>query len=125
MRSVSIRLAQSALALTLVLGGAAQAEDIDWKKVDAALGKTGAALAGGVHRYGLPRTDLNVTLDGVTIRPSLALGGWVAFEPMGQQAMVMGDLVLTESEVNPFFFFKQKTAYEITAVHNHLLRATP
>src|SRR5918911_807225 len=95
MRFMTIRLSLSALALTLALGALARAEDIDWKKVDTALGKTGTALAGGVHRYGLPRTDLKVTLDGVTIRPTLALGGWVAFEPMGEQAMVMGDLVLT------------------------------
>ena len=48
-----------------------------------------------------PRTDLNVTLDGVTIKPALALGGWVAFKPMHGGAMVMGDLVLLETEINP------------------------
>ena len=50
------------------------------EKVDVALGRT-AAVSGDVHRYGFPRTDLQVTLDGVTIKPSLALGGWVAFKP--------------------------------------------
>src|SRR5437870_2763786 len=65
--------------LALMLAGAASAQEIDWKKVDAAIGKNGAVGAGGVHRYGLPRSDLNVTLDGVTIKPALALGGWVAF----------------------------------------------
>ena len=54
-----------------------------------------------MHRYGFPRTDLNVTLDGVTIKPALALGGWVAFKPMDGEAMVMGDLVLLETEINP------------------------
>ena len=64
------------------------------------LGKT-AAVSGEVHRYGLPRSDLHVTLDGVAIKPALALGGWVAFAPMHGQAMVMGDLVLLETEINP------------------------
>jgi hypothetical protein len=58
------------------------AQELDWKKVDEAIGRTPAVVAGDVHRYGFPRTDLAVTLDGVTIRPALALGGWVAFKPM-------------------------------------------
>ena len=58
-------------------------------------------MTGAVHRYGLPRSDLKVTLDGVSIKPGFALGGWVAFEPMGDTFMMMGDLVLTESEINP------------------------
>ena len=81
-------------------GTTANAQEIDWQKVDAALGRT-AAVSGDVHRYGFPRTDLQVTLDGVTIRPALALGGWAAFKPMHGGAMVMGDLVLLETEINP------------------------
>src|SRR3954468_12258062 len=79
---------------------AANAQEIDWKKVDEAIGRS-AAVSGDVHRYGFPRTDLTVTLDGVTIKPSLALGGWTAFKPAHGGAMVMGDLVLLETEVNP------------------------
>lgn len=60
-----------------------------------------AAVTQDVHRYGFLRTDLNVTLDGVTIKPTLALGGWVAFRPMGSDAMVMGDIVLLETEIEP------------------------
>ena len=74
----------------IVPAAMANAEDVDWKRVDAALGKTGAAMPGGVHRYTLPRSDLQVVLDGVTIKPALALGGWVAFEPTCNGAMVMG-----------------------------------
>ncbi len=76
------------LTLVAALSGApmlAKAADIDWKKVDAALGKT-ATVAGDVHRYGLPRSDLQVSLDGVAIKPTLALGGWVAFAPMHGEA---------------------------------------
>src|ERR1051325_7828228 len=78
----------------------ANAQEIAWEKVDAALGRKGT-ITGDVHRYGLPRTDLNVTLDGVTIKPGLALGGWIAFKPMHGGAMIMGDLVLLETEINP------------------------
>jgi uncharacterized protein DUF1259 len=102
----------------------ANAADIDWKDVDAALGKT-ATVSGQVHRYGLPRSDLHVTLDGVAIKPALALGGWVAFAPMHDQAMVMGDLVLLETEVAPVMTKLLDGGLEITAVHNHLLRASP
>jgi hypothetical protein len=102
----------------------AVAAEIDWKKVDAALGKT-AAVSGEVHRYGLPRSDLHVTLDGVTIKPALALGGWVAFAPMHGEAMVMGDLVLLESEITPVMTKLLDGGLDITAVHNHILRASP
>jgi Domain of Unknown Function (DUF1259) len=103
----------------------ADAQGIDWAKVDAALGRSPAAVAGGVHRYGFPRSDLQVTLDGVTIHPAFALGGWVAFEPMGNMAMVMGDLVLLQSEVNPVMAKLIDGGLEVTAVHNHLLRSEP
>jgi Domain of Unknown Function (DUF1259) len=103
---------------------AASAQEIDWQKVDGALGRT-AAVSADVHRYGFPRSDLSVTLDGVSIKPGLALGGWVAFKPMHGQAMVMGDLVLLESEVSPVMLKLMEGGLEITAVHNHLLRSSP
>jgi hypothetical protein len=78
-----------------------------------------------VHKYGLPRTDLHVTVDGVALRPALALGGWLAFSSMGAQAMVMGDLVLTEEEINPVMAKLLAGGITVTAVHNHLLRAQP
>src|SRR5204863_146084 len=114
-----------------------------WKNVDAALGKTGA-VQGSVHRYGLPRSDLHVTVDGVAIKPALALGGWVAFEPAHGGAMVMGDLVLTETEikpvmtklldgdfeitgdeVDPLIRALRAGDIEVTAVHSHMLNEQP
>ena len=112
------------LVLGVALAAQAYAAEIDWTKIDAALGKT-ASVQGEVHRYGLPRTDLNVTLDGVAIKPALALGGWLAFAPTQDGALVMGDLVLTESEVNLVMTKLLASGIEITAVHNHLMRATP
>ena len=108
----------------LAFATSAGAAEVDWNNVDAALGRT-AAVSGEVHRYGFPRTDLSVTLDGVAIKPALALGGWVAFEPMHGGAMIMGDLVLLETEINPVMTKLLESGVEVTAVHNHLLRASP
>lgn len=107
-----------------ISGSAAPAQNIDWQKVDAAMGRK-AAVTGDVHRYGFPRTDLSVTLDGVAIKPALALGGWVAFKPAHDGAMVMGDLVVLETEINPVMTKLIEGGVEVTAVHNHLLRASP
>lgn len=104
---------------------AASAQDAQWDKVGDALGKKGAVMAGGVYRVGLPRTDLNVQLDGITLKAGFALGSWVAFMPMGQGAMVMGDLVLTESEIEPVMKSLLDSGIDVTALHNHLLRASP
>src|SRR5438876_6236612 len=118
-------------ALTLIticaaVAGAtvANAQEIDWQKVDAAIGR-GGAVTGDVHRYGFPRSDLQVTVDGVTIRPTLALGGWAAFKPAHGGAMVMGDLVLLDTEIAPVMTKLIENGIEITAIHNHVLRANP
>ena len=102
----------------------AMAAETDWKKVDLVFGRT-AAVSGAVHRYGLPRSDLKVSVDGVQLKPGFALGGWVAFEPMGDATMMMGDLVLTEAEINPVMTKLLSEGLQVTAVHNHLLRAIP
>jgi len=117
----------SALTTAILAGltSTATAADIDWAAVGKALGKEGTEQAGGVYRIGLPRSDLKVTLDGVTLKPGFALGGWLAFEPMEEKALVMGDLVLLESEINPVMQRLEQSGIEITAVHNHLLRSTP
>jgi hypothetical protein len=118
------------IAASLAATSAAWGQEIDWQKVDEAIGRKPAVVSGDIHRYGFPRTDLSVTLDGVGIRPALALGGWVAFksmigQAMGSQAMVMGDLVLLETEIKPVMTKLVEGGLDITAVHNHLLRAIP
>lgn len=110
--------------ITTAVSFSAIGQEIDWSKVDAAIGKP-AAVSGPVHRYGFPRSDLQVTLDGVAVKASLALGGWVAFQPADEGAMVMGDLVLLPTEVNPVMAKLLESGLEITALHNHLLRASP
>jgi hypothetical protein len=106
------------------VAAAASAADLDWPKVDQAIGKPGTQLPGEVHKYGLPRTDLKVTVDGVAIKPALALGSWLAFQPTGNGVMVMGDLVLTDTEISPVMKRLIEDGIEITAIHNHLLRTS-
>src|SRR6201995_2408600 len=125
MRTTVTRMLEvAAVCAAVALPAAAHAQAIDWAKVDGILGRNGA-VGGAVPRYGFPRTAPRVTLDGVTIRPTLALGGWVAFEPMGNMAMAMGDLVLLQTEVNPVMAKLIEGGLEVTAVHNHLLRSEP
>jgi uncharacterized protein DUF1259 len=118
------RIVGVAAVTTLIVATAARAQSIDWSKVDAALGRS-AAVTSDVHRYGFPRSDLQVVVDGVNIKPAFALGGWVAFKPMHDGAMVMGDLVLLETEINPVMTKLIENGMEITAVHNHILRGNP
>jgi hypothetical protein len=116
------------LALAICAGTAiatgAHAQSVDWQKVDAAISRS-AAVSADVHRYGFPRSDLQVKVDDVMIKPGLALGGWTAFKPAHDGAMVMGDLVLLGSEINPVISKLQAGGLEVTAIHNHLLRAEP
>lgn len=115
------------LAAALVLGAAdaTPAADPAWKAVDEAMGRPGAMQPGDVYKFSLPRSDLKVTVDGVAVKPALALGSWVAFKGDGGHAMAMGDLVLTEDEVAPVMRSLVQNGIEVTAVHNHILRASP
>ncbi|HEY7579948.1 MAG TPA: DUF1259 domain-containing protein [Acetobacteraceae bacterium] len=119
------QLAAAAVAVTLLAAVPCTAAQPDWSKVSAALGKSGTEMPGDVYRVGLPRTDLHVTLDGVELKPGFALGSWLAFRPEGNETMVMGDLVLTETEIAPVMTKLADGGINITALHNHLLRAQP
>jgi hypothetical protein len=115
----------AAVGAALIATSGVAADEGQWAAVGQALGKSGAVQAGGVYRVALPRTDLHATLDGVPLKPGFALGGWVAFAPESNGAMVMGDLVLTQDEVRPVMRSLEASGIEITALHNHLLRAQP
>ena len=97
----------------------------DWKGVESALGRSGSMQPGDVYKFGMPRKDMQVTVEGVAIKPGLALGSWVAFKKMGAEAMVMGDLVLIEDEVEPVMMKLQESGIEQTALHNHVLHESP
>jgi len=96
-----------------------------WKAVESALGRSGQMQPGGVFKFSMPRKDLTVTKDGVKIAPGLALGSWAAFKQEDSHAMVMGDLVLTEDEVEPVMMSLQQHGIEQTGIHNHLIGEQP
>jgi Domain of Unknown Function (DUF1259) len=117
-------------ALVLILPARQQAQQphasTDWKQVDAGLGKAGALQPDGAYKVGMPRSDLHVTAGRVAVKPTLALGSWVAFNQVSDtEAMLMGDLVLLESEVGPVLAKLQEGGIEQTALHNHLLHESP
>src|SRR3954463_16012669 len=97
----------------------------EWDGVAKAIGRPGTEMPGGVYRVGIGRSDLTVMVDGVQVKASLALGSYLAFKKAGKEAMVMGDLVLLQEEVNPVMKKLIEQGIQITAIHNHLLRATP
>ena len=85
---------------------------LDTAAIDRAIGKTGQAMAGDVYRVAFPRTDLNVTVGAVKVKAGFALGSWAAFKAAGTGAVAHGDLVLTDTEINPV----------ISALQQHGLR---
>ena len=97
-----------------------------WSGVEQALGRRGAPQPGDVMKFSFPRRDLHVMVGEVQVKPSLALGSWVAFKRMADgQATAMGDLVLTDAEINPVISALQAGGVEQTALHNHILGGTP
>jgi hypothetical protein len=112
------------LICVLTLPTLLRAQGVTTAPIDQALGRSGQKT-GDVYRVSFPRTDLHVSLKGVAIKPGLALGSWAAFLGTDDNAMVMGDLVLLEEELNPVMAKLRSYGFEITAVHNHLMEETP
>ena len=96
-----------------------------WKPVEAALGRPGQLQPAEVYKFALPRKDMKIVKDGVTLAPGLALGSWLAFKKMGSEAMVMGDLVLSEEEIEPVMLKLQQEKIEQSSIYNHLLGESP
>jgi hypothetical protein len=101
-----------------------RAQELNTATIDEVLGRSGQRL-GDVYKVGFPRTDLHVSVHGLAIKPGLALGSWAAFTGTDDNAMVMGDLVLLEDELNPVMEKLRSAGFEISAVHNHLIDETP
>jgi hypothetical protein len=79
----------------------------------------------GVLTVRVPRTDLAVTAAGVKLTPPMGLSAWAAFQKVGDQTMVMGDIVLLEDQVNPAMSVALTHGLEVTALHNHFFWDTP
>ena len=113
-------------SLFAVFTGASPPES-GWDAVDKVFGQPGKDLPGDVRRYGWPRSDLHVTVGGVSVEPGLALGAWAGFKKTGagDEAVTMGDLVLLEPEVEPVLGELEAGGFDILAIHNHLIGETP
>src|SRR5512146_1158892 len=121
----SIALFVAVFVTLLAAAQAPQATPPEWKPVQDAMGRAGSVQPGDVFKFGMPRQDLHVTVRGVEVKPALALGSWVAFKKTGATAMLMGDLVLTDSEIEPVMRKLEQGGVEIMAIHNHLLWEAP
>ena len=121
----SVRFASLMFMLVAAIASAQSQTPTEWKTVEDAMGRSGQPQPDGTLKFGMPRKDLNVTLDGTQIKPGLALGAWADFKGSGSNSMVMGDLVLTEDEVEPVMLKLQQSGIQITALHNHLLGESP
>src|SRR5215471_20440621 len=118
---------QAVLYSALHVSGAAPAvaDSVNWKAVESVVGRPSVVQPGDVHRFNFPRGDLQVSAAGVPIKPAFALGGWVAMKAAAKGVVAMGDLVLTEEEINPVIKRLQQGGVEQTAIHHHLLRESP
>src|SRR5207302_9876959 len=116
-RTKSFVLLSSVLLLSvfaITQTGIPQSAGTNWKAVDDAMGRAGQDQPDGAHKYSMPRSDLKITLDGIELKAGFALGSWAAFQKMGNQSEVMGDLVLTESEIAPVMQKLADSGIEIT-----------
>lgn len=127
-------LVRLAIAVVAVGGGAAvqaqavasaPGDSLDRRALETVMGRTGSLLAGGVLRFGMPRSDLDVRIGEVRIRPTFALGSWIAFKVAPGGAIAMGDLVLLESELGPVLARLQAGGIEQSAIHHHLVGESP
>jgi len=124
-KNLALAILIGAVAGTVCSATAVPAAEPDWKAVEQALGKPGQLQGGDVFRVGMPRADLSVTVKGVPVKPGFALGSYAAFKQMGDQAMVMGDLVLLDQEIPAVMSGLFSRGLEVTAIHNHLNEMSP
>jgi len=100
------------------------AQTPDWQPVENVLGRKGT-VQGDVLKVAFPRSDLNVSVGNVHVEPALALTSWMAFKSMGTDTMVMGDMVLLDSEIAPAMSKLIANGLEVSALHNHIVGETP
>src|SRR5215813_5445036 len=79
----------------------------------------------GIAKISVPRADLGMVIDGVEMPPFQGLTSWAAFQAAGDQTMVMGDIVLTEPQVNPAMSAALDNGLQVTALHNHFFFDRP
>ena len=126
-----MRKSLSVIATVLTVTGAsigwvgAQEIPADYQQVLTALGKPGDYRA-NVLKVNIPRNDVSVTVAGVKTPTPFGFGGWIAMtKGTGGMDVMMGDLVLTQDEVNPVMSALLDNGIEVTALHNHFLWDEP
>jgi hypothetical protein len=113
-------------ALVLAAAPHTHAATLDTARIEQLTGAKGKLdRVAGVFKVSVPRTDLSLTVGGVKLTPPSGLTSWAAFEPAGAGAMVMGDMVLAEDQVNPVMSTALESGLEVTALHNHFLGESP
>ena len=130
--AISATVFLASISAVLIAGGGAasgaaarQADQVDWTAVQEALCRPGTKMPRYVFRINMPRTDLDVTVNGVRVQPGFALGSYAAFKALDEDAIVMGDLVLLDEEVNVVMQGLFDRGFEVTALHNHLNNIQP
>ena len=115
-----------AVAIFTALIDLVSAANLDTARIDQLTGLKGKMNEKeGVYKVTFPRNDLKVVVDGWTTPPFMGLGTWAAFTPTKDGAMVMGDTVLFEDEVNPAMSAALDNGLEVTALHNHFFFDQP
>ena len=125
-----MKISLSILVGSLLLGASsagvtAASGTLDQKVIADASGAAATSTPDGVVKIGWSRTDVTVTVDGMTLPPAAGLGSWAAFAPMGNGAMVMGDTVVFEDEVDAAMDAAFAHGLSVTALHNHFFHDTP
>ncbi len=113
----------SSLFISIVLG-LTGAYAVDTTEVEKILGVTGQTQE-GVTVFSFPRSDIKVVIDGEPVPTALGFGSWTAWKAMGDEFMVMGDLVLLEREINPVISALAEANISVTAIHNHFIGEEP
>jgi len=105
---------------------AARPTQLDTAKIEELTGAKGKLdEKAGAFKVAAPRSDLSVTAAGVRLTPPMGLTSWAAFKRAGTHTMVMGDMTLTEDQVNPVMSVALDNGLEVTALHNHFFWDTP
>jgi len=112
------------LLLAGLVGARAAAEEPDAALIAKITGLT-PDVKNGVAKVSVPRGDLGIVIDGVEMQPFQGLTSWAAFQAAGDQTMVMGDIVLTEPQVNPAMSAALDNGLQVTALHNHFFFDRP
>jgi hypothetical protein len=108
----------------LLIAGSSIAQQSDWSDVEKVFGKKGN-VQDNVFKITFPRSDLNVKIEDFAIAPGLAFTSWIGFIKMGNQTMMMGDMVLLDKEVGPVITKLIAENLQITALHNHIVNEVP